>query len=240
MANQTEHPHLTRAPIVEAMIGIHTDAINRSLLKRIEELNLEMQQDFPVVEEVTEFIETETGTTNRICGFRLVQRETKYAFSVTLTGFSFSRFAPYDTWEDLTGNAERIWNHYSSCFEPLSVKDFSIRFINELVIPTDVDIGKYLVATIHMPDGFVSNTASNMFLRLEMPLEKDNALLTLQQAFKGRMSDKEVAIILDYQLDYSALGMTRDRLWTAIKEKRNQKNQVFFSCITEEMTGKLL
>jgi len=239
MAEHTDHPHLNKAPIVEAMISVHTEAVDRAAFKTMEELNAGISKEFPTAEVLSEYVETETGSSKRVNGFRLLHYESKYAFSVNLDGMSFSRFAPYDTWEDLTENAERIWNHYSACFEPLALKDFSIRYINDLVLPATEDINTYLKTHIHVPDDFVSNAVSNLFFRLEMPIAEDNALLTLQEALKGRMNDSEVSVILDYQLNYPALGMKRERLWGAIKSKRKQKNQVFWGCITERMEAKL-
>lgn len=230
-----EHPRLKNAPIVEAAIGIRLDAIDQSLLKKIEELSLALKDEYLLKEEATRVIEE--GKSIRY-GYRLRHRENKYAFSVMLDWFSFSRFHPYDTWEDLTDNAERIWNHYLPCFLPLSVRSFGIRYINDLPIPDNAEVTTLFKTYIEVPKDFVSSVVNNMFFRIEMPLE-ENGVLTLQQALREGKSPPDASIILDYQLQYSALGMTSDQLWSAIRSKRKRKNQVFWGCITPEMEARL-
>lgn len=71
-------------------------------------------------------------TTAKKIGFQFWDAEKVRVFQARLDGFTYSRLAPYDCWEDLCGEARRLWRQYREFAKPERVSRIAVRYINRL------------------------------------------------------------------------------------------------------------
>ncbi|MCO6459644.1 MAG: TIGR04255 family protein [Pirellulaceae bacterium] len=61
-----------------------------------------------------------------------------------VNGFTFSRLAPYESWEPFRHEARRQWEVYRNRLNPQGVARIAVRCINRIDLPGDsVDLKEY-------------------------------------------------------------------------------------------------
>src|SRR5216683_4477 len=78
-------------------------------------------------------------------GFVYTSSDQKQVYQVRLDGFSFSRLAPYESWEPFCREARRLWELYRERLKPAAVTRLAVRYVNRLDIPGErIEIKDYL------------------------------------------------------------------------------------------------
>jgi len=235
-------PHLNKAPILEAVIEIRTRAeapweeasITQSLKSQLPDypglLSLnQMRQQFTFGAELTPQASThDLGWS----GLRLQSADKLHVAQLKRDGFSFSRLAPYETWEQLEGEANRLWLIYVQLAKPLEVHRLGVRFINK--IPMSLNSTKledYIQPHPETPNGL--DLPFSNFLHRETLIVPGydygiNLTRTLQRTEEGAgiILDIDVFTTQPSQLDEAE----RERRLT---EMRWLKNKCFFGTITK-------
>ena len=151
------------------------------------------------------------------------------------SGFTFSRLAPYDSWEEMTDAALRAWWFYADRLGPEQINRIAVRYVNILQLPLPLDrFERYLtsppVVPEEMPQGIVS-----FLTRVVCPRGEDVAIVT--QSLEGEVDGgKAVKVILDIDVSHQC-KLDRDNFVAveAILDRlRAFKNDAFFAFLTNE------
>ncbi|MGD0505686.1 MAG: TIGR04255 family protein [Steroidobacteraceae bacterium] len=237
--------HLSNAPIVEALVDLKVHVPDRTTFETLEQalakqefgyqtkgpifrgnfgmaINLqESPQAKPLVSETTRL------------GMRLHSDDEKYVAQFTTEGFTFSRLAPYESWELLITEARRVWSIYQSCVSPTRVHRAGTRFINNLRLPMQAGdrFKTYLKGLPSMPPEY-PQTISSFLQRFVVHEEGATALIT--QALEQFPADSPVPVFLDIDVfreaDFHPNGA---EVWSFLGQLRNLKNRFFFGAIEE-------
>lgn len=134
------YPHLGKAPIVEAVIDFRVKLSADFKLEVFHPLRTHLAEEYPGFEEqqiIEQIIKQEPGQgpefstrLSGIHGHRLISKDGKNVVQLRRDGFTFSRLNPYTNWEDVFGQAWRLWEMYVETAKPLEVSRLAARYIN--------------------------------------------------------------------------------------------------------------
>ena len=151
-------------------------------------------------------------------------------------GFTFNMLRPYSRWEELEGEAKRLWAIYTEVARPLSVVRVGTRFINHVAVPLDEDITEYLTAPPQIPGDLPQDTA--FFLStVVFTSNKLTAVLT-QHLFRVDPDSMSLTVLIDVdvfrEFDHVSLSELDGGLQELFSELRHLKNRAFFQSVTEQ------
>ncbi|MBE9006332.1 TIGR04255 family protein [Fortiea sp. LEGE XX443] len=233
--------HYSRAPITEALIDIQVQLPQDVKLDVLAQVYSSIKTKYSKREEMLVFQGQmiagasfgATASQSQI-GYRVVSDDQKQILQVRLDGFTFSRLAPYDCWETFRDEAKRLWSIYQSLTNPAAITRLAVRYINRLDIPLPVsDLNNYLrtfpEVSSDLPQGL-----SGYFMQLQIPQEKLETMLVLNQALVPPPSPDFISILLDLDL-FVEQDIPKDEkeLWEIVEQMHEQKNKAFEACITE-------
>lgn len=251
IAKTERFPHLSRAPIVEAILEIRTRAessweegpLREALSRRLSDyprvLNRRrMQQEMRINPSKAEHVVSDIGWT----GLEFQTSNGKQVARFDQNAFSFSRLRPYQRWEKFEGEALRLWGLHLSIAHPVEVQRTGLRFINRIQLPTGrIDVEDYLVGGPHQPKGLPMH--SNGFLHQDMlgvpgTEFKCQVIRTVQAS---ESSDLGPMLILDIDVFTVASTVPSEEvLRKRLENMRYLKNTIFFGTITPKTKESLL
>src|SRR5213593_4864709 len=155
--------HLPRAPITEALVdlrvqvppGFSVEALVRALDQRD---NLGYTKKGAIVRGEFGFsLNVQQGSTAAgratSVGVRLHSADEKYVAQLSVEGFTLSRLQPYESWENLIHEAERLWAGYRECLAVERIVRVATRYINNLRLPPTADWARFLNLLPMLPEG---------------------------------------------------------------------------------------
>jgi uncharacterized protein (TIGR04255 family) len=172
----------------------------------------------------------------RQLGWRFAGKSKRYAVQARTDWFIFSHLAPYTTWPEFSGEAQRVWRIFANVYEPIHTQAVSVRNINEVSLEVGEDVEKYLNFYINVPEG-VPQGFKNYFARIELHHSED-IVIALQSGLLSVLPNS-AQLLLDIEVTRTVAPKSEDELWAAINSLREPKNQTFFSCITKEWEARL-
>jgi uncharacterized protein (TIGR04255 family) len=240
--------HLSKAPITEAVIdfrvvvkeGVQAETIEMALLGK----DFGYYKKAPIVRGTFGFqlsggahpeAQVLPGAASMI-GVRLHSHDEKYVLQVSTDGFALSRLEPYETWEKLLEEAQRLWPLYVECAEPRVVSRVATRFINNLRLPLQSgdSFDKFLTQQPSYPPD-VPQAMSSFLQRFVMHETTIGATVIVTQALEELPPGGEVPVILDLDaFKVERLSPDSNEMWTCLTQLRVLKNKFFFASITEE------
>lgn len=153
-----------------------------------------------------------------------------------LDGFSFSRLAPYDRWENFHDSVRNCWELYRQATQPLDVVRLALRYVNRLDLPLPFeDFREYLQTYPEVARGLPQSLSSFLF-QLQAPLEDiENGMLILHEGIVESTKPDVASILLDIDV-FQAVTLASDSsdIWAAIDRLHAKKNEVFEACITDK------
>jgi uncharacterized protein (TIGR04255 family) len=237
---------LSKAPINEALIATRLSPTAHSTLGVLESAFPSLPDDYQTAREQITFSQAQlnvgpnapasASVEQKQLGWRLGTKSGKYAVQVRTDWFIFSRLRPYSTWEEFTQEAKTIWRVFERAYLPSSIQAVSVRFINELNMSTGEYVEKYLKFYINVPEG-VPQAFVNYFARIELQHSQDT-IATIQSGLLPPLPDL-ARLLLDIELTKTITATNETQLWAAIHSLHEPKNQIFFSCITDEWKARL-
>ena len=239
-------PHLSHAPIVEAVVDIRfvlgekwdAVALKEELQKRLSE--------YPKIETLKEskyqlspqkpedLIVEDLGCV----GLKLHCKDKPYIAQFNKAGFVFSRLAPYENWNKFIQEAKRILEIYVDLLRPIDVKRIGVRFINRIEVKqNNIELKDYykvppeslkdldwpLGGFFHRDIILVPTTqyAVNLIKTIQRPPN-------IQKGTTGLILDLDVFVNTNFPYN-------EDRLDIFLKEMRWIKNKIFFWSITNSL-----
>jgi len=150
-------------------------------------------------------------------------------------GFSFSRLAPYTTWEDVSQKTVGFWKLYYETAEPIEVTRLAVRTINRIALLEGVlELGSYLTAPPAIPAGLPNRLLS--FLSQNMIQDEQTGIVAnVIQTIEAPDVGGKRAIILDSDVFIERKFEPADkRLLENFDTLRRLKNLFFFNSLTPE------
>jgi len=237
---------LSKAPIKEALIGIKIAPAAESSLELLEKTLRHLPDDYHTPREPITLSQTQlmvgpgaprsTNVEQKQLGWRFGTKSGRYAVQARTDWFIFSHLAPYSTWPEFSEEAHKIWSIFGSLYSPAGIQAVSIRNLNELSLRLGENVEKYLKFYINVPQG-VPQEFRNYFARIEL-LQSPDTVATLQSGLLPPLPDC-ARLLLDIELTKTIAPKNEKDLWDAVHSLREPKNQIFFSCITEEWEATL-
>jgi len=241
----TEPEHLSRAPIVEAALGITVilpSTVDQEKLASFQERlggryptkevrmmwtgQVEMRPDSPQI----------TTTSGGPTGYIFRSADATQAVQALKQGFSFSRFKPYQDWDTFSREARDLWSRYATLTKPEKVTRIGLRYINRIELPLPFnDFKEYLLTIPEIAPGLPQGL-SGFFFRVVIPIDKAEAFATITETIvEGEVPKGVVPVILD--IDVFRTGtfpIIAEKLWPAFDRLRELKNDLFFKTLTDK------
>ncbi len=169
-------------------------------------------------------------------GFQFRNALADKVMQAQLNGWSFSKLAPYDCWEQFQQQGRELWNAYRAVVQPKQIIRVAVRYINRLDLPLPVDDFKKYLRTVPEISPDLPQELSNFFLQAQIPQVDLEATLVINMTIAPPATDTVVSIILDLDLFRTVnLPQTEDEIWKYFELLRLRKNKAFEACITEAM-----
>jgi uncharacterized protein (TIGR04255 family) len=239
----SEPKHLKNAPIVEAIIEFVVSPPAGFELEKILELKQKLGSSYPVVNDIQEnTIQFQVGqpvdaqSSKRVhVGYRFNSEDGLHVAQLRPNQFLFSRLKPYDTWEQFSAEALKIWRLYASIVSPiLSVNRVAVRFINQLNLPLPANFEDYLTVPPRIPAG-LPQQASGFFSQIVIEDAQNKISTALIQVTQPLTDPAFLTVIIDINsFRQGDFGVDEGKIWSILQTLRDTKNRVFFSAITEK------
>jgi uncharacterized protein (TIGR04255 family) len=232
--------HLRNAPIVEAVIdfrvlrreGLVADAfagLDRSIgdAYRQGSLMQSIEARFGIEQERL------TGPTTVKSAVGWQYRAGSSVVQFRVNGFTFSKLEPYTTWEEVFGEAFRLWQVYVQKAQPLEVSRVAVRYINRLRVPGPADLRQYLESPPVLPPP-IPQTLRAFLSRVLVEDSGRNASAILVQALEGSVDPSTIPLLLDIDA-FREVALPPDdaALPDIFQQLRSLKNDIFYASITE-------
>ena len=243
--------HLQNAPIREALIDFRARAgipWNEETLRSMLQPKL---SDYPTVMVQNSMIvgfmlnpHSTTAETKKEQSWKGLQFRSADGIRVARfdrDGFTFSRLAPYQDWDDLQDEVLRLWEIHIQAADPDKIVRIGVRFINRVDLPlTTVELKDYIPSFPQQPLGLEMLNQEN-FLHIDhFQVPNYNYSVSVTKTLERGVQDaagtfQSWGIILDVDvstlehLDVKDFGQIR----TKLAEMRWLKNKVFFGSISD-------
>jgi uncharacterized protein (TIGR04255 family) len=235
---------LANAPIREAIIDFRVRERRGFDLHELDAIRTRLEPEYvkkgPIIELQTNLSMSEKGdgiaeTRSRELGIRLHSRDEKFVAQFSREGFTFSRLAPYETWEKLVTEARKLWAVYIDLAKPEVVTRVATRFINDLQLPMrpGEHFEEYLATPPEVPAGLPQHVLQ--FLQRIVIHDINTGLRAIVTQLLHGAWDDRIPVILDIDV-FCELELTpaSEDAWSCLGEMRKFKNRVFFESLTEK------
>jgi uncharacterized protein (TIGR04255 family) len=237
--------HLSNAPIVEAALEIR---VVPSVKWNETSLQSELKRrlpDFPKVEtmrqaryQIAGGKQTNLAVEDLGCvGFKLHSSDNLHIAQFNKEAFVFSRLKPYKDWEQLSGEALRLWAIYYELLKPREVIRVGLRFINRIAIKQEKieldDYYKYPPTSLKELNWTLTGYLHHDVMQVPGTAYSVNLIKTIQAV-------GEIGLILDIDVFMqNPFEYNEQRIKECLEEMRWVKNKVFFSSLIDKIIQEL-
>ena len=127
-------------PILEASLTIHIVPIGPERHGLLGSVGQRLGKAFSKVEVLSDFQRGYIKPAAGAVGVVYTSEDDADSVQARSDGFSFSRQAPYEGWERFLPKAREAWLAYRDMVSPISIRAFSVKFINSISIPFGVPL----------------------------------------------------------------------------------------------------
>lgn len=239
--------HLDRAPIREALIDLQVRAREATGLLAVQELARAIdgyQVQGPIMTLQTRWsVSPERGAQqsaeSKEIGVRL-HLDQRYVLQLRINGLTLSRLEPYETWDNLMGEARRVWEAYCATLKPEAVTRVATRYINLLKLPMaqGEHFEEYLAKPPQVPEGLPQGILGFVQRVVLLKPDIDAQANVIQLLQEGPAPLDHVPIVMDIDA-YKKVEMLpdTDEVWALLGKLRAFKNEIFFAHLTEKAVG---
>lgn len=239
MANR--RAHLRNAPIVEALVdfrvALRPDASAEAFANLQQLLGDTYSNPRPIQSIHARFGMAEgrwvnTPPVQAQVGWRYLTQGAVAQFR--LDGFTFNKLEPYTTWEQVFGEASRLWQIYLQAAHPTEISRLAVRYINRMRVPAPADLENYLEAPPQLPQP-IPQRVTEFLSRVVVEDGRRRASAIILQALEASLEPATVSLLLDIDAFRGDLAMQPNdpTLLETFVALRDLKNEVFYAMITE-------
>lgn len=236
-------PHLSKAPIVEAVIELRVAAERPAEVASLEEAVKPLGGEFPVKQKIRHLTSTlvfgsdgqaEQQNSATPVGVRVESADHLQVVQFRPDLMAVSLVRRYSRWDELVVLTERVWTSFAKAVSPKVVHRLGVRFINRIEVRDGQDIDQILTAGPRVPNG-LPQSISEFSTRILVPMAEQDCFVTVSQSLDNRPPGTEAstsAIMIDIDA-FSEVSLAAD--WRIIGQRleclRLAKNMAFFSCL---------
>ena len=233
--------HYKRAPITEAIIDLRVDPCANVGLHAVEEVGVREAAAYPEFHKIA-IARSQIEVGNRVSasavqeqtGFSRVSLDKKQVFQSRLDGFTFSRLAPYESWEPFRDEARRLWSAYREMVRPAAISRLAVRYVNRFDLPGKCVELKDYFRTGPEISADLPQTMNGFFLRLLLPQEDLQGQVIINETIIPPAVPDSVSVVLDIDLFRDqAIPQDEEEIWKYFELFRDRKDAVFNACITD-------
>ncbi|WP_445634545.1 TIGR04255 family protein [Nostoc sp. DSM 114161] len=146
---------------------------------------------------------------------------------------------PYEGWEGFKQRIDRAFDVYVDVAKPVGVTRIALRYINQIAIPTNVEIelSDYFTIYPQLPADGVPSRISAFLTRTELIYEDIpiRLVLNLSDAISPPEKAGQVAIVLDLEIsqEWVEKPLPLEEALSTLYELRQREGQAFESLITD-------
>lgn len=199
-----------------------------------------LQSEFPNVGPIHQFqgqiefgdegpVATQKGP--QLLGYRLESATGLDVAQIRIDGFTFSRLAPYESWDRMVADAWIVWERYVESLKPLGIERIATRFINGIALPPSGQLAE----VFRVPPGASDGRMEAFLFRYQLaPMDGVTAIVSL-----ATEDGSDASVILDIDCFVrKSLPTDTESLHRQLPKVRNAKNRIFFSALTSETIAK--
>jgi uncharacterized protein (TIGR04255 family) len=239
-------PHLSKAPIIEAVIDFRAALAPTFNVEKLQEAHPTIRQDYPQMKTQRSWMGQMMQAAGKppkqairdlgITGYEFSSADGKYVAQFRRDGFSFSRLAPYTSWEDVFSRAATLWKAFCEFAQPIEVTRIAVRTINRILLPLPVtDLSKYLTAPPSVAPG-TPNELLDFLTQVFVIDRATNIVSNIIQTVEQGPRETYVPIILDTDVYLERPFQPADAaLLKQFDALRHMKNLIFFRSLVPEI-----
>ncbi len=151
-------------------------------------------------------------------------------------GFTFSKIETYTTWEEVFGEAFRLWEIYLERAKPKQLSRIAVRYINRIKVIESRNINDFLVAPPMLPPP-IPPVMRDFLTRVHIADYEHNSAAVIVQALEPQLEPNVMSLLLDidaYHEDGAVLAPADPNLRFLFERLRHLKNEIFYASITEK------
>lgn len=237
--------HYSRSPLTEAVIDIRVALPEVITLETLAQIQAGQEDSYPTRQDAI-FVQGQLSTDPGVppatgsrthTGYRFVSQDERQVIQARRDGFTFSRLAPYESWESFRAEGQRWWLRYREFTQPKTIQRVAVRYINRLDLPLPLNDFKDYLRTVPEVSPDMSQELDGYFMQLRLPQPDLKAMLLLNEALiPPPPAPPTVSVLLDIDLFREVEPpQTEAELWNFFELLRQRKNQIFEACITDAM-----
>lgn len=245
-------PHLTRAPILEAVVEIRVATKLPVEVQRIAAVRDRLRGAFPTVRPVHHFRSTfsigedgkaQQASDSEEAGFRLESADKMFVSIVRADSIMVSRQKPYTNWGDLLAMLRVVWREFCAEVTPTSVRRLGVRYINLIELGRDEEsLRRTLTAGPSIPPAMPQQLVS-FATRVVVPMPALNCVTAVVQELNpaaGPGPSGGAIIRLDVDaFSEDTIDAAWDTLAKRLEDLRTAKNTAFFGSLDRSVTEAL-
>ncbi|MHB1157974.1 MAG: TIGR04255 family protein [Phycisphaerales bacterium] len=242
-----EFPHLSHAPIVEAVIQIQARAETMGEPSEWKTRLQDALPEYPNVKTVNSLaVMWRLDMANKESpkppqseqtwmGLRLETGDSRHIAQFTRDFFSFSRLTPYEDWGKFIHEAMRLWSIHRELAGPTEIQRIGVRCINRLEVPSvGPQISEYFSGLAAAPSKFPT---VNFLYQNQLAIPGHPYGVTLIRTIQPQSSPDATTIGLLLDIDVfcsTPFAPNPDIMDKRLAEMRWIKNHVFFDSVTDK------
>jgi len=237
--------HYERAPITEAVIDIHATFDPVPSVEAIAAFGRSLKDRFPHQHAVKalQFAMRAQGdslssnTSSSGAGVRIATEQNDRVLQLRPSEFVYSHLPPYTEWPKFRDEAAELWAKVCAAFNPTRVNRTAVRYINRIVVPTRVDLDKYLNLTPRLLP-HVGQDVEGYFMQLLLPqpdIDPECKCIINTGIEESTVRDcMSVLLDVDVFVPHPG-GIATEAAWPLLERLRDRKNDLFEAAITDEV-----
>lgn len=238
-------PPLSRAPIIEAIIGVTARAESAWEESVISGQFKQRLPEYPIVQSHREFqhefklaADAQPEQAVQDMGWRGLRCESANKLHIAQfnrDGFSFSRLKPYQNWEQFYQEGLRLWKLYNVIAQSSEIQRIGLRFINRIEFSQDeVKLEDYLENPPKPPRGMEVPFAGFLHHNTLSIPGHPYGINVIQTIQPSQGADVSWGVILDIDVFTTEPIDNQKLIEQHLIKMRWLKNKVFFGSITSK------
>jgi len=242
--------NLVNPPIKEAIFAIYfTDIIGVEKLNNFQVTDY-VRTKYPIIKPNYKFQVTnknpvssnsnkpEIHTTHHQEGYTLqCESDGNNLIQVFPTHLSYHNFNKYAGWDSMYSELKEIWKVFCESVGKNNISRLNVRYINQLLLPLPLKngFGDYIKLLPQIPSN-LNQSVNNFFMQVNIPDASNEMQGTITETI---LPNPKHPNSLNFLIDLSVLKQgpfecSGSKIWDSLTKMREFKNELFFSCITEE------
>lgn len=233
--------HLNHAPIAEAILDFAVEPRPDLELQQLKSVAETLVSRFPAQSAIQSGtvgllhgpdIGTQPWLRQQPSGF-LLRSEQGTVAQMRLDGFTYSKLAPYTTWQEIADEAIELWAKYVRAASPLRLTRLATRYINDMRLPQGQP-SQYLTNPPKLARA-IPQVAREFLSRVVIWDQQLGISGIVTQAMGPQSQTESLRLILDVDVFREAeLTIELSACRQVLDSLRKLKNEIFFASLTEK------